>query len=66
MYEPDTSLVEGVMKCFSHLSIYLLKDVVQLSENLRLQLEQHSFPVVGHKPSSFGVICFVKDDTFIP
>jgi len=36
---------------------------VQLSENLRLQLEQHSFPVVGHKPSSFGVICFVKDNT---
>ena len=34
---------------------------MQLSENLRLQLEQPSFPVVGHKSSSFGVICFVKN-----
>ena len=40
-----------------------LKDVVQLSEKLRQQLEQHSFPVVRHKTSSFGVTCFVMGDT---
>ncbi|WHP43578.1 diguanylate cyclase [Lysinibacillus capsici] len=40
-----------------------LKDAVQLSENLRQQLEQHSFPVVGHKTGSFGVTCFVMGDT---
>jgi len=40
-----------------------LKDAVQLSENLRQQLEQHSFPVVGHKTGSFGVTYSVMGDT---
>ncbi|WP_260982660.1 diguanylate cyclase [Lysinibacillus fusiformis] len=40
-----------------------LKDAVQLSENLRQQLEQHSFPVVHQKTSSFGVTSFVIGDT---
>ncbi|WP_254664240.1 sensor domain-containing diguanylate cyclase [Lysinibacillus fusiformis] len=40
-----------------------LMDAVQLSENLRQQLEQHSFPVVHQKTSSFGVTSFVTGDT---
>ncbi|WP_291758110.1 GGDEF domain-containing protein [Lysinibacillus sp. UBA5990] len=36
---------------------------MQLSENLRQQLEQHSFPVVHQKTSSFGVTSFVTGDT---
>lgn len=40
-----------------------LMDAVQLSENLRQQLEQHSFPVIHQKTSSFGVTSFVTGDT---
>ncbi|WP_230874917.1 sensor domain-containing diguanylate cyclase [Lysinibacillus cavernae] len=40
-----------------------LMDAVQLSEELRHQLEQHSFPVVQRKTSSFGVTSFVIGDT---
>ncbi|MGE7694332.1 sensor domain-containing diguanylate cyclase [Lysinibacillus sp. NPDC094177] len=40
-----------------------LEDAVQLSEKLRQQLENHQFPVVNRKTSSFGVTSYVSGDT---
>lgn len=41
-----------------------LNDALLLSEALRKQIEKHSFPVVEHKTSSFGVSSYVDGDTF--
>ncbi len=40
-----------------------LDDAVRLAEELRQQLENHPFPVVQHKTSSFGVTNYVDGDT---
>jgi len=40
-----------------------LDDAVKLSEKLRQQLENHQFPVVHRKTSSFGVTSYVDGDT---
>ncbi|MEY9974368.1 diguanylate cyclase (GGDEF)-like protein [Lysinibacillus sp. RC46] len=40
-----------------------LDDAVKLSEKLRQQLENHQFPVVQRKTSSFGVTSYVDGDT---
>ncbi|WP_100401315.1 sensor domain-containing diguanylate cyclase [Bacillus sp. FJAT-42315] len=40
-----------------------LEDALQLSKKLRKQLENHSFPIVERKTSSFGVTCYVQGDT---
>ncbi|MGE8001749.1 sensor domain-containing diguanylate cyclase [Lysinibacillus sp. NPDC093190] len=40
-----------------------LNDAVKLSEKLRQQLENHQFPVVQRKTSSFGVTSYVDGDT---
>ncbi|WP_238600639.1 sensor domain-containing diguanylate cyclase [Metasolibacillus meyeri] len=41
----------------------VLNEALQLAEVLRLQLTSHSFPVVQHRTSSFGVASYVPGDT---
>ncbi len=40
-----------------------LEDALQLSKKLRKKLENHSFPIVERKTSSFGVTCYVQGDS---
>jgi len=40
-----------------------LEQAVQLSEKLRQQLENYSFPIVKRKTSSFGVTSYLKGDS---
>ncbi|MFK2826600.1 GGDEF domain-containing protein [Bacillus sp. B190/17] len=40
-----------------------LEEALQLSENLRKQLENHRFPIVERKTGSFGVTSYVQNDT---
>ena len=40
-----------------------LEQAVQLSEKLRQQLENYSFPIVKRKTSSFGVTSYLRGDS---
>ncbi|MFJ7667224.1 diguanylate cyclase [Lysinibacillus sp. NPDC097195] len=39
-----------------------LQEAVQLAETLRQRLENHTFPIVQRKTSSFGVAAYIQDD----